>query len=81
MRQPKIDDHVRLKRDIPNLWLHEGESGIVCSRWPNATLAFEVEFHTTDPDEVVRAWVPGEQLEVEEHPLFRGVGFTMRAES
>ena len=53
MRQPKVNDHVRLTRDIPNMGLHHGESGIVCSRWSDPTLAFEVEFHTTDPDDVI----------------------------
>ena len=66
MRQPKVDDHVRLTRGIPDLWLHQGESGIVCSTWLDPTVAFEVEFHTTDPDDVIRALVLGEQLELEE---------------
>jgi hypothetical protein len=66
MRQPNVDDHVRLTGDIPDLWLHHGESGVVCSRWSDPTLAFEVEFHTTDPDGAIRALVLGEQLEVED---------------
>jgi hypothetical protein len=70
MRQPKVDDHVRLTRGIPDLWLHQGESGIVCSTWLDPTVAFEVEFHTTDPDDVIRALVLGEQLELEEESLF-----------
>ena len=72
MRQPNVDDQVRLTRDIPNLWLHKGETGTVCSCWFDSMLAFEVEFHRNDPDDVVRAWVPGEQLEVEEKSLFEG---------
>ena len=79
MRQPKVDDHVRLTRDIPDLWLHHGESGIVCSRWSDPTLAFEVEFHTTDSDDVIRALVPGEQLELEEKWLFENSPFTIQA--
>ena len=78
MRQPKVDDHVRLTRDIPDLWLHHGESGIVCSRWFDPTLAFEVEFHTTDPDDVIRALVLGEQLEVQEQWLVENSPFTIR---
>lgn len=80
MRQPKVNDHVRLTRDIPALWLHHGESGIVCSRWSDPTLAFEVEFHTTDPDGAIRALVLGEQLEVEEESLFENSPFTIRAD-
>ena len=80
MQQPKVDDHVRLTQDIPDLWLHHGQSGIVCSRWSDPTPAFEVEFHTTDPDEVIRALVLGEQLEVEEESLLDSPPFTTRAD-
>jgi hypothetical protein len=69
MRQPKVDDHVRLTRDIPALWLHHGESGIVCSSWSVPTLAFEVEFHGADRDTVIRALVLGDQLEIMERSL------------
>ena len=80
MPQPNVDDHVRLTRDIPEFWLHHGESGIVCSRWSDPPLAFEVEFHTTDPDDVIRALVPGEQLEVQEESLFDSSPFTIRSD-
>ena len=80
MRQPKVDDHVRLTQDIPNLWLHRGETGIICSRWSVPMPAFEVEFHTTDPHDVVRALVLREQLEVEEESLFESSLFTIRAD-
>ena len=79
MRQPAVDDHVRLTGDIPTLWLHHGQSGIVCSKWSDPTLAFEVEFHTTDPEDVIRALVLGEQLEVEEESRFGDSLFTIRA--
>jgi hypothetical protein len=80
MRQPKVNDRVRLNRDIPNLWLHYGESGIVCSRWCVPTVAYEVEFHTAGCDDATRALVPGEQLEVEEESLFSNSPFTIRAD-
>ena len=80
MRKPKVDDHVRLTRDIPNLWLHHGESGIVCSRWCVPTVAYEVEFHADGSDDATRALVPGEQLEVEEESLVDSSPFTIRAD-
>jgi hypothetical protein len=80
MRQPKVDDHVRLTQDMPDLWLHRGETGIICSRWSVPTPAFEVEFHTTDSHDVIRALVLGEQLEVEEESLFESSPFTIRAD-
>ena len=80
MRQPAVDDHVRLTRDIPDLWLHHGQSGIVCSKWSDPTLAFEVEFHTTDPEDVIRALVLGEQLEPEEKSLLENSPFILRAD-
>ena len=80
MRKPKVDDHVRLTRDIPDLWLRHGESGIVCSRWSDPTLAFEVEFRTTHPHDVIRALVLGEQLEVQEESLFENSPFTVPAD-
>ena len=80
MRQPKVDDHVRLTRDIPDLWLHHGESGIVCSRWSDPTLAYEVEFHPAGCEDATRALVLGEQLEVEEESLFDSSPFTIRAD-
>ena len=80
MRQPKVNDHVRLTRDIPALWLHHGESGIVCSRWSDPTLAFEVEFRTVHPHDVIRALVLGEQLEVEAESLSESSPLTIRAD-
>ena len=35
---------VRLLNDIPDLGLHCGEVGIVCSEWMAPTTAYEVEF-------------------------------------
>ena len=33
MRQPHVDDHVRLTCDIPDLSLHRGQVGVVRSTW------------------------------------------------
>jgi Domain of unknown function (DUF4926) len=66
MRQPHVDDLVRLTRDIPELQLKQGDVGIVCSTWfaPNET--YEVEFCPTGLNCNTRALLLAEQLQVEE---------------
>ena len=66
MRQPHIDDFVRLTRDIPELFLHRGEIGVVRSTWFAPSTCFEVEFRC-GLDCETRALIMAEQLEVEEH--------------
>ena len=44
MRQPHIDDVVRLNQDIPELELQAGQTGVVRSTWFAPTVAYEVEF-------------------------------------
>jgi len=44
MRQPHVDDFVRLNQDIPELELERGQRGIVRSTWFAPTVAYEVEF-------------------------------------
>jgi hypothetical protein len=65
MRQPHVDDFVRLTRDIPELSLHRGEVGVVRSTWFAPSVAYEVEFHC-GLDSETRALIMAEQLEVEE---------------
>lgn len=50
-----VDARVQLQRDIPELGLHRGESGMVCSTWFSPTTAYEVEFQRNVPDCKVRA--------------------------
>jgi hypothetical protein len=45
MAQVKAEQHVRLIQDIPELGLHRGDVGLVCSTWFEPSTAFEVEFH------------------------------------
>ena len=71
MRQPHVDDFVRLIRDIPELSLHRGEIGVVRSTWFAPTMAYEVEFHPIGLDHQTRALVLAEQLEVEEGSLLK----------
>ena len=44
MRQPHVDDFVRLNQDIPELELERGQLGVVRSTWFAPTIAYEVEF-------------------------------------
>ena len=69
MRQPHVDDFVRLTRDIPELSLHRGEIGVVRSTWCAPSVAYEVEFHPVGLDHQTRALVLAEQLQVEEGSL------------
>jgi hypothetical protein len=69
MRQPHIDDFVRLTRDIPELSLHRGEVGVVRSTWFAPSTAYEVEFHPIGLSHETRALLLPEQLQVEEGSL------------
>jgi hypothetical protein len=70
MRQPHIDDFVRLRTDIPELALNRGEVGVVRSMWFAPTIAYEVEFHQKGQVHETRALLLAEQVEVEEGSLF-----------
>jgi hypothetical protein len=67
MRQPVVDDQVRLTQDIPELWLSKGECGVVRSTWFAPAVAYEVEFQI-GLDCRTRVLVRPEQLQVEEPP-------------
>ena len=40
----RVDDSVRLTRDIPELWLRRGDMGVVVSTWCAPSVAYEIEF-------------------------------------
>jgi len=63
MRQPGIDDQVRLLRDIPQQKLYRGEIGIVRSMWCAPQLVYEVEFDHVGLDERARALLVADQVE------------------
>ena len=69
MRQPHVDDFVRLVKDIPELALSKGEVGVVRSTWFAPTVAYEVEFHPIGLDHQTRALLLAEQVEVQDGPL------------
>lgn len=69
MRNPIVDDFVRLTRDIPELALTRGEVGIVRSTWFTPSVAYEVEFHKVGQPHQTRTLLMPEQIQVEEGPL------------
>ena len=65
MRQPRVDDFVRLRQDIPELSLSRGEVGVVRSTWFAPAVAYEVEFQRIGHDYQTRALLQPEQVEVD----------------
>jgi Domain of unknown function (DUF4926) len=70
MRQPHVDDVVRLTQDIPELSLNRGEVGVVRSTWFSPSVAYEVEFRQVGHDYQTRALLLAEQVIVEDGSLF-----------
>ena len=66
MRQPHVDDLVRLNQDVPELQLQRGDVGVVCSTWCAPTEAYEVEFCPPGLSGHTRALLLAEQLTVED---------------
>ncbi|MCL4199445.1 MAG: DUF4926 domain-containing protein [Phycisphaerales bacterium] len=62
-----IDAVVRLKEDVPELWLRSGHQGVVVSVWLSpGDLIYEVKFPKTSECPAARALLRAEQLEVVE---------------
>ena len=59
----KPDERVRLTKDLPELGLHSGEEGVVCSTWFDPSTAFEVEFRPHAPGCSIRALVMRNQIQ------------------
>jgi hypothetical protein len=58
---------VRLLKDIPELGLHSGEVGVVCSEWMAPTTAYEVEFRPASGFvHATRALLLGNQIQITE---------------
>jgi hypothetical protein len=60
MAEIQVDEHVQLTQDIPELGLHCGEIGRVCSTWFDR--AYEVEFQREMPHHSIRALLMHGQL-------------------
>jgi hypothetical protein len=62
MSQVKAEERVRLIHDVPELGLHCGDVGRVCSTWFEPSTAFEVEFQP-GADCRVRALLMANQIQ------------------
>jgi len=66
MRRPSVDDHVRLTQDVPDLELHRGQIGVVCSTWFAPSFAYEVEFESPELAGQIRAILEEGQVQLDE---------------
>ena len=60
-------ERVRLRKDLPELWLRRGQVGVVRGVWRRPT-AYDVEFAGDGPNGVIHALVFGEYVEAEGPP-------------
>ncbi len=65
MTEIQVDQRVQLAQDIPELGLHCGDAGIVCSTWFSPATTYEVEFRRTMPDCWIRALLMPSQIKGE----------------
>jgi hypothetical protein len=63
MSQVKAEERVRLIQDVPELGLHRGDIGLVCSTWFEPSTAFEVEFQPHTVGCRVRALLMPNQIQ------------------
>jgi hypothetical protein len=73
MRQPHIDDFVRLTQDVPQFSLNRGEVGVVRSTWFAPSVTYEVEFHQIGHDYQTRCLLSAEQVTLEEGSIVHGM--------
>jgi hypothetical protein len=59
----RINDRVRVTRDIGDLAVQTGDVGVVCSIFRHPTTAYEVEFHQRGSAFGLRTVIFHEQLE------------------
>ena len=62
-----LDRVVRLLEDLPELGLHTGEVGVVCSTWFAPATAYEVEFQPPGLATATRALLLAHQIQDAEH--------------
>ena len=63
MSSPHLKSVVRLSHDVPDLWLHRGDLGVVRSIWMSPADWYEVEFARPGRSSV-RALLDAQRLEV-----------------
>jgi hypothetical protein len=61
--QAKTEEIVQLTQDVPELGLHRGDRGQVCSTWFEPSTAFEVEFQPRPGGVRVRTLLMPNQIE------------------
>ena len=66
MRKPVINDRVRLVKDLPELSVHAGEVGVVCSVWFSPDDVLEVEFPRPESKPTDRCLVPAKCVEIDD---------------
>jgi hypothetical protein len=63
MAEINAEERVRLMQDVPDLELHRGDTGVVCSTWFDPSTAFEVESQSDAPGRAVRALLMPHQIQ------------------
>ncbi len=64
MRSLHVDDRVRLIDDVPETDLVRGRVGVICSQWKgDREPLFEVEFNSTEHDDVLRLLLRSTQIQ------------------
>ena len=58
-----LNRFVRLLQDIPELGLHTGEVGVICSTWFSPDTAYEVEFQPPGLSSATRALLLEHQIQ------------------
>jgi hypothetical protein len=66
MHLPAPNDHVRLTKAVPTLWLQCGAMGVIKSVWSSSPPFYEVEFETTGDSSAVRALIKADDLQITE---------------
>lgn len=61
-----VDDTVRLTVDVPEMYLHRGDMGVVCSTWFAPSTVYEVQFQHIGRNDPVRTLLLEEQVQVEQ---------------
>jgi hypothetical protein len=65
MRDPRIDERVRLTKDIPEPSLQRGQVGVIRSIWFAPEDSYEVEFRRTGAAWPTRCVLSARQVELE----------------
>jgi hypothetical protein len=73
MQDVHIDDRVRLTREIPELSLHRGDSGVVRSVWCSPNDFYDIEFARHEPHLPSRCLVSAIYVEIQDKQVVKTV--------